>query len=175
MRHHDNSGFTLVEVLVAVVILGIAALGIIPAVQALVLSSENHRGQATADSVLRSYAEVVERKALSTSIACPSLADLAPTAFEFPGTGWTFALAGDTQSTTPDYWIPAADFRMGTWGTAADCTNYATDHCPALSPPPAECGGGLIRLRVTATSTTVNPKHSTPSAATELLIRRGQT
>jgi prepilin-type N-terminal cleavage/methylation domain-containing protein len=175
MKGRDGSGFTLVEVLVAVVILGIAALGIIPAVQALVLSSENHRGQASADSVLRSYAEVVERKALSTSIACPSLADLTPTASEFPGTGWAFTVTGVIQSATPDYWIPAADFRSGTWSDAAACANHAAAHCPALSPPPAECGGGLIRLRLTDTSTTVNPKHSTPSATTELLIRRGQS
>jgi prepilin-type N-terminal cleavage/methylation domain-containing protein len=175
MKPRDGSGFTLVEVLVAVVILGIAALGIIPAVQALVLSSENHRGQASADSVLRSYAEVVERKALSTSITCPSLTDLQPTASEFPATGWNLTVTGVTQTTTPDYWIPAADFRSGTWGDATTCANYAAAHCPALSPAPAECSGGLIRLQLTDTSTTVNPKHSTPSATTQLLIRRGQS
>jgi len=173
-----DSGFTLVEVLVAVVILGIAAAGIIPAVRALILSSQDHRGQASADAVLRSYSEAVEEKVRDLFVLCPTLAQVTPTAAEFSASGWSLAIAPVSTSSSPvaaDYWIPStADFRTGTWGNKTACTTAAATKCPTLSPTPPECDGGLMRVRVTVTSTTTNPSRSTPQASTELLVRRGQ-
>jgi len=55
--HRGEGGFTLPEVLVALVILGVAVFGIVTAMGASIVTSDVHRKSVTADSVLRSYAE----------------------------------------------------------------------------------------------------------------------
>lgn len=58
--HERDEGTTLIEVLVAVVILGIAFVAILGSMTTFILASDIHRKQATAETVLRSYAEAVE-------------------------------------------------------------------------------------------------------------------
>lgn len=58
---HDERGETLVEVLVALVILGIAAVAILAGLQLSVTTSDIHRKQTTGGAYARSYAEAIER------------------------------------------------------------------------------------------------------------------
>lgn len=60
---------TLVEVLVAVVILGVAFAALLGGFGTSIVSSELHRRQAVAETAIRRYAEAVKGEAFSTS--CP--------------------------------------------------------------------------------------------------------
>jgi prepilin-type N-terminal cleavage/methylation domain-containing protein len=77
-------GMTLVEILVAVAILGIAVAGIVSGIGATSLTSDRHRKQATADTVVKSYAEAIKQKVdvgayVSCTTAVPTpLASYAP-------------------------------------------------------------------------------------------------
>jgi prepilin-type N-terminal cleavage/methylation domain-containing protein len=57
----DDRGETLVEVLVAVVILGIAGVAVIAGLQMSVQASDIHRKQTTGGAYVRSYAEAVQQ------------------------------------------------------------------------------------------------------------------
>jgi prepilin-type N-terminal cleavage/methylation domain-containing protein len=57
----DERGETLVEVLAALVILGIAAVAILAGLQLSVKTSDIHRKQTTGGAYARSYAEAIER------------------------------------------------------------------------------------------------------------------
>ena len=77
-------GMTLVEILVAVAILGIAVAGIVSGIGASSLTSDRHRKQATADTVVKSYAEAIKQQMdvggyVSCTTAVPTpLASYAP-------------------------------------------------------------------------------------------------
>jgi type II secretory pathway pseudopilin PulG len=58
---HSDDGATLVETLVAVVILGIAAVAILAGLQLSVTASDIHRKQSTGGAYVRSYAEAIEK------------------------------------------------------------------------------------------------------------------
>ncbi len=57
---HDDDGLSLVELLVAVAIIGVAFVAILGGMTTAVLVSDIHRKQATAGTVLREFAEAVE-------------------------------------------------------------------------------------------------------------------
>jgi prepilin-type N-terminal cleavage/methylation domain-containing protein len=58
-----ESGMTMVEILMAVAILGIAVVGIVSSLSTASLASDYHRKQATGDTVMKSYAEVLQQSA----------------------------------------------------------------------------------------------------------------
>jgi prepilin-type N-terminal cleavage/methylation domain-containing protein len=68
-----EGGFTLTEVLVALVILGVAVFGVVGAMGASMVASDVHRKTVTADSILRSYAErlngAVYQECATTAVA----------------------------------------------------------------------------------------------------------
>jgi len=58
---HSDDGVTLVETLVALVILGIAGVAILAGLQLSVMASDIHRKQTTDGALVRGYAEAIER------------------------------------------------------------------------------------------------------------------
>ena len=56
-----QSGITLVEILVTVAILSIAVVGIVSSLSTASLASDYHRKQATGDTVMKSFAEVLQQ------------------------------------------------------------------------------------------------------------------
>ncbi len=56
----SEAGFSLVEVLVAVALLGSAVLALVGGIGSVVSSSDRHRRAATADTVARSYTEALK-------------------------------------------------------------------------------------------------------------------
>ena len=64
-----ESGFTLVEVLVSLVILGVAFAGILAGLGTAVQGSDRHRRTASAETALRTWADAVEAAPYQTSCA----------------------------------------------------------------------------------------------------------
>lgn len=87
-RQGDDGGESLLELLVAVTIMGIALVAIVGGLVTAILMSDIHRKQATAGSTLRNYAEAVEASvgaASSAYTACATTATYtSPSGFSAP-------------------------------------------------------------------------------------------
>ena len=87
-HRRDERGETLVEVLVALVILGIAGVAILGGLQLSVKTSDIHRKQTTGGAYSRSYAEAIERYVASAPgnyVACAATNAYAPATVGFGG------------------------------------------------------------------------------------------
>jgi type II secretory pathway pseudopilin PulG len=104
-----DGGESLLELLIAIVILGIAVVAVVGSLVTGVLVSDVHRKQTTAGATLRNYAESVESSVAAATSAYTSCA--APAAYATPS-GFT-APAGYTASVTAvRYWngVPTLSF-----------------------------------------------------------------
>jgi type II secretory pathway pseudopilin PulG len=99
-RAGDDRGETLLELIVAVVIMGIAVVAIVGGITTSVLLSDMHRKQATAGGAVRNYGEAVEKYVASTGyVNCASSGSYAP------GTVGFTAPSGYVASANPvRYW-----------------------------------------------------------------------
>ncbi|MBI4729748.1 MAG: type II secretion system protein [Acidobacteria bacterium] len=78
----DERGTTLVEVLVAVAIMGVAFTSILGGIATSIMASDMQRKEATAETVLRSYSEAVRLTAYSSCAAAYSAVYSPPSGFE---------------------------------------------------------------------------------------------
>ncbi|GAA3666942.1 prepilin-type N-terminal cleavage/methylation domain-containing protein [Nocardioides ginsengisoli] len=109
LRTGSDRGETLVEVLAAVVILGIAGVAIVAGLMLSVQASDIHRKESTGGAYVRSYAEAIEKYLNTTAhyVKCAgsgdySLSDIgfaAPTGYTASHTAAT-VLAGDGSAVT---------------------------------------------------------------------------
>jgi Tfp pilus assembly protein PilV len=60
VRHRDETGESLIEIILALVILGAVISAMLAAIATSARSSKNHRDLVTADAVLRNYAEATK-------------------------------------------------------------------------------------------------------------------
>ena len=175
-----DGGFTLVEVLVALVILGVAVVAIVGVMVNLVIGSETQKGQAEADAGIRAYAEAIQNQlntAPSANVSgssCPSATDMAPSASNFTQRSTypdlTFAI------TNIEYFIPNADRSTGYTVTTDinQCQTAYTNACPNGEVLSA-CSPGLYRLTLGVT-VSLNSQNVRGSTATEsILVRRGNS
>ena len=86
-RARRDSGETLVEVLCTMVILGIAIAALLAGLSTTVLSSSRHRDTATANTLLRSYAEGLKQVTRTNYIDCYASYPVPETAYSLPS-GW---------------------------------------------------------------------------------------
>jgi len=93
-----EGGFTLTEVLVALVILGVAVFGVVGAMGASMLASDVHRKTVTADSIIRSYAERLNG-AVYQECATPAVSQ-----YQAAGTGVTVPSGFTASVTNILYW-----------------------------------------------------------------------
>jgi prepilin-type N-terminal cleavage/methylation domain-containing protein len=107
----DDRGETLIELLMTVVIMGIAVAAIVGGIGTSVLMSDIHRKQATAGAAVRDYAEAIENAVTGGGyVACATTTAYAsPPGFTVPpgystsvasvrywnGTGWQSGCSGD--------------------------------------------------------------------------------
>ena len=107
-RRRDERGETLVEVLVALIILGVAAVAILAGLQLSVATSDIHRKQTTGGAYARSYAEAIQRYVASAPghyVECAPANAYAPATVGFGSelpVGFTGTQAAAAQRVPPD-------------------------------------------------------------------------
>ena len=109
----DQSGLSLVETLIAVMILGITFISILTAMTAAIMSSQLHRRQARTHLVLRNYAEWIKP-------SDPSKSD-----FHKCDTDPADAKSAYQSDTAARYPAPAASYKVTV--TAADSSAFPPD------------------------------------------------
>ena len=93
MSGHDDRGETLLELLVAIMIIGIAVVVIVGGLVTSVLMSDIHRKQATAGTAVRDYAEAIENAVAGGSyVSCATRSSYA-TGYT-PPSGYTASVTG---------------------------------------------------------------------------------
>jgi Tfp pilus assembly protein PilV len=108
----DDRGETLLELLVALVIMGIAVVAIVGGLASSILISDVHRRQAQTGVVVRDYAEALQAAITADQanyIACAGPASYAPSAAAVAGTGFTVP-SGYTGSASVQYWDGSSTF-----------------------------------------------------------------
>lgn len=159
--HADDDGFSLIEILVALAIIGIAVVTFLSSMVSLTVATEHHRGHGATDTVVRDFGEAIKKQAITatTYSKCPTTADLTP----------AFAVAGFTTTVdTVEYWIPA----VGDPSTGSFTTNRATceAHFDGLCDT---CDPGYQRVKLTVEATRAEFRGGRTTA--QILLRRGNT
>jgi Tfp pilus assembly protein PilV len=92
VRRRGERGETLVELLVTIVILGSAIIALVAGVATAIASSDSHRQEATAEGVIRSFAERVQDPTDVPYVSCAlvSTYPASPPGFTLPA-GWPSA------------------------------------------------------------------------------------
>lgn len=119
-RRSGEEGFTLVESLVAMVVLGIGVVGIMGALATLLNTTSRHRQMANVANVLDSATAAVVDQSRNAFLDCAVTATYAPTNGVTLPTGW---VAGNVTITAIRYWngadyvavCPTGAFKPPTW------------------------------------------------------------
>ena len=110
----DERGETLLELLIAVVIMGIAMVAIVGGLVTAILMSDIHRKQSTAGAAVRDYAERIE-----TYVAGGNYVGCAPATAYAPGTvGYPVPSGFSTTATVAQTWNGSS------WGTCSADNAY---------------------------------------------------
>ncbi len=138
----SEAGDTLVEVLLAIVILGIASVAILLAFATSISGSAEHRTQTTADTVLRTAAEksiaLVQQQPSTAWGLCPN------NPYSWLQTSVTLAAGYTEQVTGVSYWSTSSNSFVS-WTTPGSCT-VSTDIHPFVNSP--------VLITITVTSAT---------------------
>ena len=129
---NPEAGFTLTEVLAALIILGVAITAILAAMGTSIITADTHRKLVSDDAILRSYAEQLQS---APFVECATLAQYPPFS-DPPPQNWA-----NYQAT-----ITAVD----SWNTSASPANGVTFGGAACTPNTA--GAGLQRIQLQAAS-----------------------
>jgi prepilin-type N-terminal cleavage/methylation domain-containing protein len=130
---HAEEGFSLVELLVTIVIVGVTFSALLGGLITTITVSSLHRKQATADSVARSAAEWIK--------------DPAANPFQPCATGGTYSLSG--LSVPSGYSVAVTGVENWNWNGPPVTASYV----PTFSPSQAGCNDyGLQRITIVVTS-----------------------
>jgi len=105
-RSSGDRGETLLELVIALVILGIAVVAIVGGLASSVLISDVHRRQAQTGVIARDYAEALQAAITADQanyVACAGPASYAPSAAAVAATGFTVP-SGYTATASVRYW-----------------------------------------------------------------------
>lgn len=87
VTERDESGETLAEVLSTIVIIGLAIAALLAGLSTTILSTSRHRDLATADTLIRGYAEALKQASHAGYINSASTYNITSTAYTLPS-GW---------------------------------------------------------------------------------------
>jgi type II secretory pathway pseudopilin PulG len=176
-RLHDETGETLVELLVTIIVIAIGLVAIVGAFGSIIVASDAHQSMADAEVVVRDYSDAVKAKvavpkADADYTRCPGASWFSPTAAEFtPPTNWTVQVTG------VQYWIPdPSDFPNGMFDDHQACVAQMETAC-ALGPgddiqtcdPRFDPGFWLVTLKASNART----DYGHEEFETRILARRG--
>lgn len=136
-----EDGVSLIEVLVAVVIMGVTFASILGAISTAIIGSDIDRAQVKVETELRSFAEYVKDQGYKTPMSLTACVSTGGTY----GSGYVSTQAGVTATATGvSFWVPGS--------------NPATFVVPS-TPPPTDpvCATNSGLHGVTLTATTSNP------------------
>ena len=135
-----ESGFTLTEALLAMIILGVAVFGVVTAMGASIVTSDVHRKEVTADAVVKSWAERLNN-AVYQECATPAV-----TQYQANQTGVTVPTGYTATITSIQYWNGAGDTNTAA-SFSATCPFGPAPWNPGVS---VDSGVQQITLRVTS-------------------------
>jgi Tfp pilus assembly protein PilV len=117
----DDHGETLIEVLMAVVIMGIAVVSIIAGIGTAIVVSDIHHKQATAGAAVRDYAEALENSVAASPSGYSAAACGNPSLYAVytPPSGYTATVLG-----VRDWNDSAADPSTWAWEPAGTCVDH---------------------------------------------------
>jgi type II secretory pathway pseudopilin PulG len=95
IRRYDEAGDSLVEIVFAIVLIGIISAGFFAAVTTSASASRSHREAVTADAVLRNFAETAKQSARDTCVDGSATGDTIPVTYT-PPSGYTVSATGLT-------------------------------------------------------------------------------
>jgi prepilin-type N-terminal cleavage/methylation domain-containing protein len=171
-RAQDADGFSLIELLIAIVVLGVGVVAVVSAMSTTIIVVDVHRSLSAGETVTRNYVDAVKAKALAatTYTKCPSIADVTPT---FSAGGYSASVSG------VEYWLPDVNNPLtGSYVTQAACVTAYQSRCAGLpSPLPAFCDTTVQRVSISV-STALGAKSgaadtSTKPQTSRIVIRRG--
>jgi type II secretory pathway pseudopilin PulG len=106
-------GETLVELLLAIVILGLAGLAVLGAMGTSIIVSDGHRKETVSGAAVRAYAEQLQTKVAALGyVSCA-----APGSYAFGTVGYTPPAGYDASNTAVTYWNRATKTFGTTCGT----------------------------------------------------------
>lgn len=183
----EESGFSLIELIIAVVVLGIGVVAIVAAMGTSIIGADVHRSLAGGETVARDYIDAVKAKALTLPdyVQCPAAADLKPTFPSASNPAWQDDY--DAAIVVVEYWLPNPDDPLtGSFtlpeddpvAAQAECRNVASARCTdALTDPdtdelPSFCDPGMQRVTVEVTTKNESGASDTEQIA-RVILRRG--
>jgi type II secretory pathway pseudopilin PulG len=101
MRHRDEAGETLIEIVLTIVLIGLAVTALLAGLGTAASASKQHRDLATSDTVMRSYAEATKqavRTQCTAGAASYTVRYSPPTGYTVSGAGTTCPATTTTQS-----------------------------------------------------------------------------
>lgn len=102
-RSLNEGGFTLIETLIAVMLLGVGVIAVLGGLQSSIIGSRVNRDLATANTVLMSSAEAVKDEVRNHYAACPAAAtSYNPVNGVVLPTGWTPSMVSYTVDCSSD-------------------------------------------------------------------------
>ena len=139
-RDRGEAGDTLIEVLITLVIIGIASLALLLNFSTSITSSAQYANLATADSSLRGAMEeaiyLFQSQSTTVWASCPSLQALSGTALGAPSPGYTAAVSSVTSCTANSTVLVGVTVTSTASGKTQVISSIIYDPQPPVLPPP---------------------------------------
>lgn len=172
----QEDGLSLIELLVAVVVLSVGGVAVLGALATVITSTDSNRSSSSAEVITRDFAEAVKNKALTATTfpVCAGAASLTPGSLPAPwtldGPVWTVTIGKDSYRARIDddieYWKAAPDDQLaGDW---ADCAAY-DPRCDDTTLPACDSGTQRVGITIDSERTGVNDVVQN----SRIIIRRG--
>lgn len=158
-RASSETGLSLIEVLIAILVLGIGVTSIVLALGTAINTSRTTRNQASGETVVRTVTEALKEESLQPAYSGASCPDIEALVDDIDIDGWIVSVED-----APEYWLPLDD----RWGTWAECqADYGTDLCAHDGDPDdfttcddARTVGGWQRVHVAVAVDSDDPSDS---------------
>jgi prepilin-type N-terminal cleavage/methylation domain-containing protein len=145
-RIGDEDGFSLIELLITVVIVGVAFSALLGGLMTSIIVSSAQREQATADTVLRSAAEWVKDPIETPFVPCATAGSYAFSGLSVPP-GYSVSIpAGGVRNWNPGGTPIAASYSLDPDFQTSGCTNRGLQRITINVTSPDGHGNGSVQV-----------------------------